>query len=854
MATAALALVIALPVIAMPAAASAQDGPTTVDELLITLQKREQSIVDVPAVVTAYSGEFLDELGIQDFAELSAFVPGFLVQDQSPNNPGFVMRGITSDSGQAFVEPRVSVFQDGVSISKSRGSYVELFDLERIEVARGPQSTLFGRGALIGAANIIQAKPNLFVAEGRASVGAGDYGSFLLESMANLPITENIALRAAFRVRERDGYIESLLPGERDFNSINTAAARISLRIAPSDRANLDLIFNYQTDRPTGTSFKSMNYLPTNPATGAVLGDTMPWTAAALSAGAGFVDGGRLGLDRTVQGVSALFDYNISNALTLSSITAVRRFRSLEIVDGDGLSLPILTFSEDAFGDQFSQELRINFDNGGRVRWFAGVGYFEEDGYQRTPAQFDERMALAQITGQLHGGAAGTGLPANHPAPAALFANTAFTGALLQGLVFASSNGNVLLTAPQAQAIAANLRANHAETATNASDLRAIDIFADVSFDLTDRLELGLGLRYTRDERTTAFSSSLIGAQRSVLGGVIGASGLAADGSAAGIAQANAILGALAVPNAAFIPQSMMYPIPQFGLTFQPTAGGAAFSQDSSDEGFTWRLTARYALSPDASVFATYARGRRPEVLSVGSPSAPGGLPRFGIVEAETVDSIEVGYKAVRLMGGVLRFDASAFYYDYSNFQTTVQQGTLFVTTNAGEATAYGFETQAFLAAAPGLDLFATYGFNRARFGSGLFEGNRFRLSPDHSASIGANWRVNLGGGELSIRPTYTWQSRIFFDDNNDRPDLQQPPLALVADNIQDEVQDGFGLLNLRLGFRPANGNWMLEVYGENLTDETYLKDAGNTGDALGLPTFIAGAPRMLGAQITVRY
>jgi iron complex outermembrane receptor protein len=82
------------------------------------------------------------------------------VQNQSPNNAGFVMRGITSDSGESTAEPRVSVFQDGISISKSRGSYVELFDIERVEVAKGPQSTLYGRGALIGAVNMIQNKAN----------------------------------------------------------------------------------------------------------------------------------------------------------------------------------------------------------------------------------------------------------------------------------------------------------------------------------------------------------------------------------------------------------------------------------------------------------------------------------------------------------------------------------------------------------------------------------------------------------------------------------------------------------------------------------------------------------------------
>ena len=103
--------------------AQAQDA-TQVDEIVVTAQLRAQDPIEVPFALTAYNGDFLRDLGVQEFEELSAYVPGFLVQNQSPNNPGFVMRGITSDSGAATSEPRVSVYQDGVSISKSRGSYV----------------------------------------------------------------------------------------------------------------------------------------------------------------------------------------------------------------------------------------------------------------------------------------------------------------------------------------------------------------------------------------------------------------------------------------------------------------------------------------------------------------------------------------------------------------------------------------------------------------------------------------------------------------------------------------------------------------------------------------------------------
>ena len=110
------------------------------------------------------------------------------VQNQSPNNAAINIRGITSDSADAFFEPRISIYQDGVSISKPRGAYVELFDIDRVEISKGPQSTLYGRGALIGAINIVQAKPDLSDTYGMVRGAYGNYDYWLGEAMVNAPL------------------------------------------------------------------------------------------------------------------------------------------------------------------------------------------------------------------------------------------------------------------------------------------------------------------------------------------------------------------------------------------------------------------------------------------------------------------------------------------------------------------------------------------------------------------------------------------------------------------------------------------------------------------------------------------
>jgi outer membrane receptor protein involved in Fe transport len=363
---------------------------------------------------------------------------------------------------------------------------------------------------------------------------------------------------------------------------------------------------------------------------------------------------------------------------------------------------------------------------------------------------------------------------------------------------------------------------------------------------VTPQIELGVGLRWTHDDKTTSISDSVLNG-RSILGGFLGA--LQTPGLS--LAQRDAIINALASPFVQFIPAAVL---PLFGVTFQPTANnGDEISAKNKDNGFTWRTFARYAPNEDTSFYAIYARGRRPEVLAALNPSVPFGDPRFSLVDAETVDSFEIGAKS-SLMNRKLYLDGALFYYKYDNFQTLEQVGTTFVTTNAGKAESYGFEAQVRYDPSRDLRLFANYAYNHARFKSGVLDGNRFRLAPEHTFSAGLTWAADVGPGRLDFTPAVTYQSKVFFDDNNDIPALQQPPATLLPDLFQDEFQDGYALVSARLGYGLAGGKYRAEVFVENLFDKKYIKDAGNSGDALGLPTFIAGEPRTYGIQLTGRF
>lgn len=730
------------------------------DDLLVTAQKRAQSIQQVPITISSITGDFLTQTNIQEFDLFSAYVPGLEVQIQSVNNPGFVVRGITSDSGDSRIEPRVSVFQDGVSISKSRGSIVELYDLERVEVLKGPQGTLFGRGAQIGAVHIIQNKPNNQFS-GELTVGGGSENERLLKGYINTPIIDQkLFVRVAGLYNSRDGFIENLAGG--NLNGKETFAVRGSLRFLPADNTIIDLIANYQKDTPPGTSFKSGTYAPS-------AGTLNPNAFADLERGED------LFIDRSVWGTTLLIDHGIGDGLSLNSTTAYREFDSLESFDADGTAAPVLWFAEDAYGQQFSQEFRLNYDRGSRFKGFTGVSYFWEDGYQRVPFETDERSYWAMLTPLL----GGLGVP-------------------FQPLVFPDGTPNLTVTTNPLTGVPH--KTFHEEQYTNFGTLSAYEAFVDGSYQLTDKLAVTAGLRFSYEDVTGAYDVPVAPAP-GTLGFILGTG-----------------------PN----------------NLFAPTDG-----KKSRSETFTsviGRFIANYEFSPQTNVFASFSRGRRPNVINVNASGSR-------VLDNEIVLSYEAGLKQLAL-NNRLSFDFSGFYYDYSNFQTSVAEltadGLVIENRDTGEATAFGFETSTRFNVSRNFTLFGNYGYVNATIddtdsdgNEQELAGNRFRLTPEHSFSLGINLMQSVGKNAfLFFRPSYTWKSQVFFEEDNE-PGIEQ---------------DAYGLLNLRAGIELFDRNFEIALYGKNLLNEEYIIDAGNTGGAFGIPTFIAGPPRLVGVQLTGKF
>lgn len=678
---------------APPTADEATPSDESVGEILVTAQKREQRLSEVPLAIAALSGDTLRELGITKFDELALFTPGLRVQEQSANNAGFVVRGITTDSGSAFDEPRVAIFQDGVSTSRNRGAYVELFDLERVEVAKGPQATLFGRAALIGGINVIQNKANLTEFGGEFEIAAGEDGYRRALGVLNAPIVDGtLGLRIGVTNRQRDGWVPNLEGGD-PLQGVEATAYRAVLSFAPSSALRFDLIYNHHEDDNSGTAFKSGTFIPAG-------SSVSPFTPARANiTAAGFEGSEPIGLTREVDTVTLLGDWSISDTWTLTSISGWREFASLELNDPDGSAMPFIQGAEEANGEQWSQELRLSFADDGPLTGFVGVSFLHEEGSQRAGAQYDERFALALLSG----GLITTPTRSTPSLPEAQAIGTGF----LQLAGFSQ---------PLASALVGSLKGGHYEQSTNFGETNSFDVYGDLTWRPTEKLELTAGVRWTRDEKTSQVSADLLNGPSRL--GVL----FAALGSPPATRQA--LLTALLTPGA---------PLPSIGAFTQPTP---LLTETGTFDGFTWRAVARYEFSDTVSAWASAARGRRPEVISLTPGNLAGTTPLSTVLPAETVDSVEVGVAAATA-DGRLRLNASAYYYDYANFQTQQFQAGRLVTITAGNATAPGAEAQLTWRPVGAIDLFANYAYSGARFDGGAFDGNQFRLAPDHAFSVG---------------------------------------------------------------------------------------------------------------------
>ena len=354
------------------------------NEIVVTAQKIEQRASDVPITISALSNARMRELGVSDLDELSAYVPGLNIQEQSANNPGIVIRGITSDSGSAQQAARVTLYYNGIDISRSRGAYQAVYDLDRVEVIKGPQATLFGTASAVGAISMVSARPRAGFS-GELSGGIGNFAQRQLGGHLNLG-SDVIAGRVAFEWKKRDGYVRNLSATQGDLYAQNQLGVRASLRFTP---LTVDLIGTYDRQRNSGTPFISKLY-PT------ARGPADPFGYANLSGSPlskGALGAAKLGLNRHVYDGNLTISHDFADGWNFTTVNGYRSFDSLEIFDADGSAAWYLEFAEGAYGSQISHESRFAYSDD-HVRASFGWNVFHENSRQEVPFSSEEGTYL----------------------------------------------------------------------------------------------------------------------------------------------------------------------------------------------------------------------------------------------------------------------------------------------------------------------------------------------------------------------------------------------------------------------------------------------------------------------------
>ncbi|MFC7335489.1 TonB-dependent receptor [Rhodocista pekingensis] len=484
--TLALLLALAAPAAAQPTAAqptaaqarsSGPDSPgpagaddREIEEIVVTAQLRAQPLQDVPMPINAFTGSFLRDVRIDDFEGLADLAPGLEVLEQTVQNPTIVVRGVSSGGSAANIENRISVFQDGISISRAQGALQELFDVGQVEVLKGPQGTLYGRGSTAGAIAVASARPDFDGTYGSVSAGIEEFDGWTAGAMLNVPVNDRAALRVAATRHYRDGFIKNLENGEPT-GGTDMTAGRISGTVRLSDAVEATLILNGQRDRGNSNVFKAVT-IPTRGGGFSGSGDNTPWNRLPFRTDPFSPMQSDLGdasyLRRDVAGATLLVDAQLGD-ITLSSISGYRYLKSDDYFDVDGSYLYIVNGLEDTDLDQYSTELRAAYDGGGRLTGVAGLSLFRESTDYRIALDYDPNRVATLVL-------------ASSPfyrLPVA--ANGALNPVLPLG--FPARVGEEGLTE---------------------SDTTSYSVYLDGSYRITDSLGLSAGLRYTFDDKSLA--------------------------------------------------------------------------------------------------------------------------------------------------------------------------------------------------------------------------------------------------------------------------------------------------------------------------------------------------------------
>ena len=658
----ALAGIACAPAFGQEAARSAgSSAPFTLDEIIVTATKRAQTLQEVPISVAVTSEVTLERAHIRDLIDLQSVVPSLLVtQFNAVGQTNFIIRGFGNGSGNDGIESSVGVFVDGVYRSRTSSALDDLPEVERIEVLRGPQSTLFGKNVSAGAINIVTAKPSSTFG-GTAELDVGNYS--LVQGRASItgPITDTLAFRLSVSDNTRHGYLHNLTTSNDD-NNRNRKSVRADLLWAPSDPLSVRIIADYNDIKERCCGVVSVANGPATQFIGAPapFGLGFPVSSPATK----FSDNIIFNTDPTNRlygrGISAQVDWKAGIG-TLTSITAYRNQTNQSYQDVDFTGANLANKNQANNISTFTQELRLASTGNGRLSWLIG-GFFDHEKLD-TGQNVIYGPNLRAYTDGLSGQVPGALLGALPPALAAALAghSNIYALELLQGLVTPSIVPG----------------STYFQTGQGISDWYRMEqtsfsLFGQSDFKVTDRFTLTGGLAYLSD-RKKAVSSVVL-------------------------------LDPFSALNLQAVPQFPLIGLPgglygalgglQFFYGNAPNHGPVNFPNANepgtlSGDKVTYTLRAAYEFGT-VNAYLSYSTGWKAGAYNLSSDSRPPDVNGVGRTAGpESVTVYEAGLKA-RFPGGFANL--AVFEQTINGFQSNEYTGTAYALVNAGKESARGFE------------------------------------------------------------------------------------------------------------------------------------------------------------------
>jgi len=741
-----------------------RDGASMVlEEIVVTARMREEGLQSAPIAISAYTGESLDYRGVTRLDEIAKFVPSMTLENNpsfggASNSAAIYLRGVGQKEFLPTTEPGVGLYVDGIYVARSVGAILDIVDVERLEVLRGPQGTLFGRNTIGGAISVTTVKPEPGgELGGTVSLAGGTDDLLNVKGTVELPVSDTMAARLSIASLNQDGYVKRT--DGKDLGDDDTLTGRLAFAWEPNDRFRADVNLEGTRDRENGPAMRllGIDFTDLSQLQGVVLAPPPPMafihnvTTAAVAPGvpcaatdaqgngitsnpavANCYDDRYIGKDGKNQGTaearsdtdlwgtSATLAYDLSETLTLKSITGWRKLKSKFARDGDHSPQRISQFYDNLRQNQFTQELQL-LGTQDRLNWILGGYYFHEEG----------------------------------------------------------KNVNIL------DFTVSNFRSG------GKFDNKAWAAFAHATYDLTDRLHLTVGGRYTDEQKSFRPDQIIFQNYYAGISGVVPPDNPLAALDAPFLQAGERILPLLRkkIDIDEFTPMaSLSFDVTDTVMTY------FSYSEGFKSGGFTQRV-----FPPIVAGF-----------------TAPPGTPDIDLIptyEPEDVKVYELGFKSA-MLDERLRFNGAIFHTKYEDLQVQVFNSVAPVTQNIGKASIDGLELELQAAPGDGWLVEASFAYLNPEYDNidtsvTLIEENfDFERVPKYTGSIGVSKEIALEDlGFLVVRADWSYRDDTYND----------------AYNTEILKTDSYNLVDASIRWINPGEDWTVTLYGRNLGDEEYL-------------------------------